>query len=278
MADVIVLEATRSKAEARLKTHIESSGWSVREILHCDLVQGVPVHDSRLGALIRTAKETTLASDFSPYGEQSQVDLAPGSPMLPSGASEEIVTPETPSPDQPAETPVEVEPPSPKRLVSPTLSGTLAADHAALQNDLEQAQELAADFQRQLAGKSNEYAQLKQLLEKTQADLTHLQTGIVQLRAERHHLANEVMRGQAFELKSKSLERKMEEQVVQLQQRDRQIAQLTVQIVQLRDALNEVQRSAVNTPKSMTHEKIELNEEVDIEITAENPRPLRIVR
>jgi len=86
-------------------------------------------------------------------------------------------------------------------LVNPKLSASLSADYEALQNDMEQAQELAADFQRQLAGKSNEFAQLKQLFEKTQKDLTHLQTGIAELRAERHRLANEAMRATAFEMK-----------------------------------------------------------------------------
>src|SRR4051812_31662973 len=74
--------------------------------------------------------------------------------------------------------------------VNPVLSATLSADYEALQNDMEQAKDLAADFQRQLAGKSNEFAQLKQLFEKTSADLAHLQEGIVELRAERHRFAN----------------------------------------------------------------------------------------
>ena len=86
-------------------------------------------------------------------------------------------------------------------LLNPNLSGTLTADYVALENDLVQAQELAADFQRQLAGKSNEHAQLKQIFEKTQADLAHLQEGIVELRAERHRLANEAMRATAFQAK-----------------------------------------------------------------------------
>src|ERR1700679_2816127 len=89
----------------------------------------------------------------------------------------------------------------PQSLLNPNLSGTLTADYAALENDLVQAQDLAADFQRQLAGKSNDHAQLKQILEKTQADLAHLQGGIEELRAERHRLANEAMRATAFEMK-----------------------------------------------------------------------------
>src|SRR4030088_2824350 len=108
---------------------------------------------------------------------------------------------ETPQPEQPAGTAVPAEAASSEKLVNPRLSGSLASDHAALQNDLVQAQELAADFQRQLAGKSNDHAQLKQILEKTQVDLAHFQAGIVELRAERHRLANEAMRAAAFEFK-----------------------------------------------------------------------------
>jgi chromosome segregation ATPase len=141
--------------------------------------------------------------------------------------------------------------------VNPNLSGTLTADYAALENDLVQAQELAADFQRQLAGKSNEHAQLKQIFEKTLADLAHLQGGIVELRAERHRLANEAMRATAFELKlgkvaaerdhlkndlevvRQALENKAGEMIVALRDRDRRIAELVVELVGLRQALED---------------------------------------
>ncbi len=83
------------------------------------------------------------------------------------------------------------------------LGATLNADYEALRNDLDQATGLASDFQRQLAGKSNEHALLKQLFEKTQKDLAHMQTGIMELREERHRLANEAMRAVALELRLK---------------------------------------------------------------------------
>jgi chromosome segregation ATPase len=73
------------------------------------------------------------------------------------------------------------------------LTTTLRADYTALQNDLEQAQEMAADFQRQLAGKSNEVAHFKSVLEKTQEDLARMESHVAELRKERHRLANEVM-------------------------------------------------------------------------------------
>lgn len=73
------------------------------------------------------------------------------------------------------------------------LTASLRADYLALQNDLEQAQEMAADFQRQLAGKSNEVAHFKSLLERTRADLARMEGHTAELRQERHRLANEVM-------------------------------------------------------------------------------------
>src|ERR1700721_1682168 len=85
--------------------------------------------------------------------------------------------------------------------VDPRLSATLSSDYEALQHDLQQANELAADFQRQLAGKSNEFALLKQVFEKAREDLGHLHAGIAALRAERHRLANEAMKGEAYKRK-----------------------------------------------------------------------------
>lgn len=164
---------------------------------------------------------------------------------------------------QPADLPL-----SNERLVNPSLSGSLIADQEALQNDLLQAQDLAADFQRQLAGKSNEYAQLKQILEKTQKDLEHLQGGIVELRAERHRLANEAMRATAFEAKlmkvtgerdrlrielevvRSALSRTGDDLAMQLRDRDRHIAELVVEMVGLRQALEEARKGNGAAPAS----------------------------
>lgn len=156
---------------------------------------------------------------------------------------------------------------SSRPLVNPNLSGSLIADQEALKNDLLQAQDLAADFQRQLAGKSNEYAQLKQILEKTQQDLEHLQAGIVELRAERHRLANEAMRAVAFEAKlgkvtserdrlridlevvRQAMARKMEEMTIQLRDRDRRIAELVIEVVGLKGTLSDEVRAEMYAPK-----------------------------
>jgi hypothetical protein len=203
---------------------------------------------------------------------------------------------ETPQPEQPAGTAVPVEAPSSKGLVNPTLSGTLASDHAALENDLVQAQELAADFQRQLAGKSNDYAQLKQILEKTQADLAHFQEGIVELRAERHRLANEAMRATAFELKltkmttdrdrlrgemevvRTALERKIEEQTGQLRDRDRRVAELVIETVRLRQALEKARGGGAAPPRPVTVEAMDADHAPDIEIMPEAPPTRRAIR
>ena len=144
--------------------------------------------------------------------------------------------------------------------VNPNLSASLRSDYEALQNDFQQANELASDFQRQLAGKSNDFALLKQVFEKTREDLGHLHAGIAALREERHRLANEAMKGEAYKLKLAGLtgERarlRIDLEVVRnalaalrdemaraLYQRDRQIADLTVENTTLKQALFEARR------------------------------------
>src|SRR5262245_44303335 len=81
----------------------------------------------------------------------------------------------------PPESIVPLAPPPPRELVSPQLGPKMSADYDALRNDLEQAQEMAAIFQREVAGKSNELATMRQLLEKTGNDLATLQASIVQI-------------------------------------------------------------------------------------------------
>lgn len=83
------------------------------------------------------------------------------------------------------------------------LGATLTAEYEAVRNDLVQAQELAAAYQRQLAEKSNDLADLKSLLERTQRDLQLLQDTIHELRTERHRLANEALRVTALEVELK---------------------------------------------------------------------------
>lgn len=86
-------------------------------------------------------------------------------------------------------------------LTNPNLSAALRLEYDALVNDMRRAQELCAEFQRQLAGKSNEVDEFKELFSKTQTDLFQLQDSITELREERHRLANEAMRAAALSRK-----------------------------------------------------------------------------
>ena len=129
-------------------------------------------------------------------------------------------------------------------LTNPSLTANLRGDYAALQNDFEQASVLAADFQRQLAGKSNEVAHLKQVFEKTARDLAHLQEGITALREERHRLANEAMRAIALDHRLKRAEAENEHLMAEAEkssrrehERESQIAQLTGEVEKLTQQL-----------------------------------------
>ena len=144
----------------------------------------------------------------------------------------------------------------PNPLVDPNLTKSLSADYEALKNDLEQANEFAADLQKELAGSKNDAAHFKQVFEKTQRDLAHLQDGIVALRKERHTLANEAMRATALDLKLKTIaherdslleslgetQRREEELVALVKTRDTQVAELTMQLMMLKEELREAKR------------------------------------
>jgi hypothetical protein len=82
-----------------------------------------------------------------------------------------------------------------------SLGPVAAAALAAIQNDMDQARELAAVYQKELAGKSNELAALKQLFERTREHLIQLQLSLTKLREDRHRLANESMRADALQRK-----------------------------------------------------------------------------
>jgi chromosome segregation ATPase len=92
-------------------------------------------------------------------------------------------------------------------VTSPRLSAAVQADWEALQNDLQQARELAADFQQQLSGQINEHGLLKRLFAKTHKDLVQLQTSIADLREERHRLADQAFEAIALREKLIRLER-----------------------------------------------------------------------
>ncbi len=67
MADVYILESGKSAAEVRVKEHLLEHGWELQRVDHFEIVNGVPVHDSRLSELCKKAKQEGIASLFSPY-------------------------------------------------------------------------------------------------------------------------------------------------------------------------------------------------------------------
>ena len=129
---------------------------------------------------------------------------------------------------------------------SPKALGTsVSADLEALKNDVEQARELACEYQRQLAGKSNDHALLKSLFEKTRDDLVHLHKGIAQLREERHRFANDAMRATALEMKLERMTRERDQlqsevlalRNVRASEADERVIQLTREVERLRREL-----------------------------------------
>ncbi len=144
---------------------------------------------------------------------------------------------------------------SERPLTNPRLSANLRGDYEALQNDVEQARLLAADFQQQLSGKSNEVAHLKQIFEKTARDLAHLQEGITALREERHRLANEAMRAVALEhrlakmeAENQRLRGEAEKAAGREHARESQIAALTTETERLRRQLEAAAPAPVTKP------------------------------
>ena len=156
----------------------------------------------------------------------------------------------------------------PGEMTNPKLGATLRADYEALRNDVQQATDLATDFQAQLAGKSNELAHLKRVFEKTTEDLIQLQASITELREERHRLANEAMRATALERRvnvitadrdrlhgelqilKQSATGSSEETARRLRDRDAQVAQLSTEVESLRQRLAFVARNPTAPPQA----------------------------
>jgi chromosome segregation ATPase len=102
-------------------------------------------------------------------------------------------------------------------LTNPNLGASLNSDYEALRNDMEQATELAAELQRKLSEKSNDFALLKQVFEKSRTDLATLNANVIELRKERHRLANEAMRVLALEMELKVAARERDQSQAELQ-------------------------------------------------------------
>jgi hypothetical protein len=133
------------------------------------------------------------------------------------------------------------------------LGTSVSADLEALKNDVEQARELACEYQRQLAGKANDHALLKSLFEKTRDDLVHLHKGIAQLREERHQFANDAMKATALEMKLERMTRERDQlqnevqalRKVRASEADERVIQLTCELDRLRRELRPAEPAPV---------------------------------
>jgi len=136
-----------------------------------------------------------------------------------------------------------------------TLSSALTESGDAVQEDLRQANELAAKLEAQLAGKSKELLHLKFLLEQMKSNFGHLQDSVVLMRKERHKLANDCMRAQGLEIMVTRLTAERDrlkneldgvleglaaehaekaQQALRFDKRDHMIAELTFELITLR--------------------------------------------
>ncbi len=137
--------------------------------------------------------------------------------------------------------------------VNPNLSARLSEDYDAVQEDLREANELAANLESQLAGKSKEVMHLRFLFEQTKTHLGHMQDGIEAMRRERHKLANEAMRAMGLDIMLKRVAAERDRYKTELEgvleglatekaaqplrfdKRDHQVAELTFELVKLRE-------------------------------------------
>lgn len=164
------------------------------------------------------------------------------------------------SPQQP-----QAAPQVPAVAVDPTVNRSLGAvlseNYDAVQEDLRQANELAASLETQLAGKSKEVLHMRFLFEQTKTHLGHMQDSIVAMRKERHKLANDAMRAMGLELMVKRLTAERDrmkneldglieglsvqnaERSLTFDKRDRRVAELTFEVMKLRKQVEEYERA-----------------------------------
>ena len=137
--------------------------------------------------------------------------------------------------------------------VYPSLGAALSEDYDALQTDLRQANELAAKLESQLAGKSKEVMHMRFLFDQTKTHLAHMQDGIHAMRKERHKLANEATRAMGLDIMLKRVASERDRYKAELEgvleglaaekapqplrfdKRDRQIAELSFELIKLRE-------------------------------------------
>ncbi len=136
----------------------------------------------------------------------------------------------------------------------------LSENYDVVCEDLRLANELTANLEQQLAGKSKELLHLKFLFEQTKAHMGHLQDGIAAMRKERHKLANDSMRAMGLEIMVKRLTAERDRyktelesllenlaaeksrQALSFDKRDHQIAELTFELIHARQELEDLRR------------------------------------
>jgi chromosome segregation ATPase len=175
-----------------------------------------------------------------------------------------------------------------------TLSAALREDGDAVQEDLRQANELAANLEAQLAGKSKELMHLKFLLEQMKSNFGHLQDSVVLMRKERHKLANDSMRAQGLEIMVTRLTAERDrlkneldgvleglaaehaekaQQGLRFDKRDHMIAELTFELITLRKEVADLRRMnqhpAPGAPEAPANEEPSAESGMEIVPTAQ---------
>jgi len=149
--------------------------------------------------------------------------------------------------------------------IIPNLGPTLGEECDTLQDNLRQVNEVAAGLNEELAGKSKQLKHLSFLIEQARAHLGHMRDSIAVMRKERHKLANAVM---AAPMVSQMLSRvtaerdKLRNELNRIHEgrataerekapsdmlfdkRDQQIAELTFELVTLRQQMAELRRNS----------------------------------
>ena len=150
--------------------------------------------------------------------------------------------------------------------VNPSLGAAVTQDYEAVQADLQHANELAAKLESQLAGKSKEALHLRFLFDQTKTHLAHMQDGIIAMRKERHKLANEAMRAMGLDIMLKRVIAERDRLKIELEgvlegiaaektaqplrfdKRDHQIAELTFELVKLREEVAALRKASPPQP------------------------------
>ena len=158
----------------------------------------------RIDAFSARREGVAKARTFQPRTVCRQITLARRSLGHPSpGPDARAVMNEIPEQtSQPPETgPLSGRETTPRAASASQSLGSIVGENCdAVQDDVQQARQAAADLEKQLAGKSREMLHLKYLFDRTKDHLNHLQDNLTQLRKERHKLANDAMRAQGLEM------------------------------------------------------------------------------